>query len=801
MRKDYFKIAFRNLIKNKASSFINIGGLAVGMMVAILIGLWVWDELSFNKCHKNYDHIAQVMKYANYDEGPDVNKNLPYPLTIELKEKYSQHFKDVITARQQEEFDLTAGEKKIAKTGQFIDAGAPEMLSLKMLKGSRAGLRELHSIILSASTANALFGDADPMGKPVKINNRIDTKVTGVFEDLPLNSQFHTVQFFSPFDLDVAANSWIKEQSWDNQFLLAYVEINPNTDFESVSASIKDAEISITKNLENYTRQAKRKPQVFLNPMSQWHLYSEFKNGLREGGPIRFVKLIGIIGGFVLLLACINFMNLSTARAEKRAKEVGIRKTIGSVRLQLIGQFFSESLLVALLAFILSIFLVVVSLPGFNDLSAKQLSVPWANPGFWLCSLGFILLTGLLAGSYPALYLSSFKPVKVLKGTFRAGRFAAVPRKVLVVVQFTVSTALIIATIIVYRQVGFAKDRPVGYTRDGLLMVQKKSGDFYGKFDLFNTELKNTGVVTAVAESGGKVTGVWQGNNGFDWRGRDPSFDPHFGTLGVTHEYGKTVGWQFIAGRDFSKELAGDSASFVISESAAQLIGLENPVGEFLKWETPWRKGRTYKIIGVIKDMVMDSPFEPIIPTIFRAESSLPWINIRINPTVSASEALPKIETVFKKLVPSAPFDYKFADTEYAAKFAAEERIGKLAGLFAILAIFISCLGLFGLASFVAEQRTKEIGVRKVMGASVINLWRLLSKDFVILVVISLLIATPISYYFMHNWLQNYQYRAEMSWWIFGATGLVSLLITLVTVSFQAIRAAVANPVKSLRTE
>ncbi|MBX2923405.1 MAG: ABC transporter permease [Chitinophagaceae bacterium] len=801
MFKNYFKTAWRNLIKNKISSYINIGGLAVGMMVAMLIGLWVWDELSFNKYHKNYDRIAQVMKYANYDDGPNVNKNLPYPLTIELKEKYTRHFKHVVTARQQEEFDLSAGEKKVAKTGQFIDAGAPEMLSLKMLKGSRAGLEELHSIILSASTAKALFGDADPMGKPMKINNRIDVKVTGVFEDLPLNSQFHSVQFFSPFDLDATANNWIREQSWDNQFLLTYVEINTNTDFESVSASIKDAEISITKNLENYARQAKRKPQLFLNPMSQWHLYSEFKNGLRENGPIRFVKLIGSIGGFVLLLACINFMNLSTARAEKRAKEVGIRKTIGSVRLQLIGQFFSESLLVALLAFILSVFLVVISLPGFNVLATKQLSVPWATPGFWLCSLGFILLTGLLAGSYPALYLSSFSPVKVLKGTFRAGRFAAIPRKILVVIQFTVSTTLIIATIIVYRQISFAKDRPVGYARDGLLMVQKKSDDFYGKFDLFNTELKNTGVVTAIAESGGKITGVWQGNNGFDWKGRDPSFDPHFGTLGVTYEYGQTVGWQFIAGRDFSKEIASDSTSFVISESAAKLMGMENPVGEFLRWETPWRKGRTYKIIGVIKDMVMDSPFEPIVPTIFRVESSLPWINIRINPAVSAGEALPKIEAVFKRLVPSAPFDYKFADTEYAAKFATEERIGKLSGLFAILAIFVSCLGLFGLASFVAEQRIKEIGVRKVLGASVFDLWGLLSKDFVVLVIISLLIAAPIAYYFMYNWLQNYPYRAKMSWWIFGATGLVSLLITLCTVSFQAIKAAIANPVGALRTE
>jgi ABC-type antimicrobial peptide transport system permease subunit len=801
MLKNYFKVAFRNLIKNKISSFINIGGLAIGMTVAMLIGFWIWDELSFNKYHKNYDRIAQVMKFANYDEGPNVNKNLQYPLTIELKEKYKQHFKHVLTARHQEEFDLATEEKKISQIGQFIDAEAPEMLSLKMLKGSRTGLQELQSIIISASTARVLFGDADPMHQAIKINNRIDVKVTGVYEDLPLNSQFHEVQFFSPFDLDIASNGWIKEQSWDNQFLLTYVEINPNSSFDKVSAAIKDAEISITKNLENYARQAKRKPQIFLNPMSQWHLYSEFKDGVRESGPIRFVKLIGIIGGFVLLLACINFMNLSTARAEKRAKEVGIRKTMGSMRLQLIGQFFSESLLVVFLAFIMSIFLVAISLPGFNDLAAKQITMPWTNPWFWMLGVGFILLTGLLAGSYPALYLSSFRPVKVLKGTFRAGRFAAVPRKVLVVIQFTVSTTLIIGTIIVYRQISFAKNRPVGYTRDGLLMVQKKSEDFYGKFDLFNTELKNTGAVIAVAESGGKITGVWQGNKGFEWKGKDPSFDPHFGTLGVSHEYGKTVGWQFVAGRDFSKGLVSDSSSLVISESAAQLMGLQNPIGEFVKWETNWRKAQTYVIIGVIKDMVMASPFEPVTPTIFRAETSLPWINIRINPEVSTTEALSKIETVFKKLVPSAPFNYKFADSEYEAKFTTEDRIGKLAALFAILAISISCLGLFGLASFVAEQRTKEIGVRKILGASVINLWRLLSKDFVLLVVISFFIAAPPSYYFMNKWLQNYPYRAEASWWIFAAAGSAALFITLLTVSFQAVKAANANPMKSLKTE
>ena len=801
MFRNYFKVGLRNLLKNKINSFVNIAGLAVGMAVAMLIGLWIYDELSFNKYHKNYDRIAQVMKHASEKGEQFESTNMPYPLTIELKTNYQRFFNHILTARQPAEFDLSSGGSKISKIGQFIDAGAPEMLSINMIRGGRDCMTELHSVLLSNSTARALFGGADPMGKFLKINNKIEVKVTGVFEDFPLNTQFHEVNFFAPFDLDVASNSWIKEQSWDNQFLYLYVQLKPGIRFEKASAAIRDAEINITRNLENYKEQAARKPQVFLNPMNKWHLYSDFKNGIRESGPIQFVRLIGLIGAFVLLLACINFMNLSTARSEKRAKEVGIRKTIGSIRTQLIIQFFSESFLVVLLAFVLSVVLVTISLPGFNELASKNMTMPWTDPWLWLFCTGFILITCLLAGSYPALYLSSFRPIKVLKGTFRAGRFSAIPRKVLVVLQFTITVTIIVSTIVVYNQVIFAKSRPIGYTRDGLLLVQKKSDDFYGKHDLFNTELKNTGVVAAMAESGGKVTGVWQWNGGFNWKGKDAFADPHFGTLGVTQEYGKTVGWEFTDGRDFSTELNTDSSALVINETAAALMGLENPVGEFITWETPWRKARTYKIIGVIKDMVMDSPYEPIIPTMFRLEKSLSWINIRINPKVNAGDALRKIEKVFTKLVPSAPFDYKFADVEYAAKFASEERVAKLSGLFALIAIFISFLGLFGLASFIAEQRTKEIGVRKILGASVLSLWRLLSKDFVVLIFISLFIAIPIAYYFMLGWLQNFQYRTEISLWIFVSVAFGALLLTLLTVSLQALKAAYLNPVLSLRAE
>lgn len=801
MIRNFLKIALRNLAGNKVSAFINIGGLAVGMAVALLVGLWVWDECSFNKYHSNYDRIAQVMKRANYDGEIVAGNYLPYPLTIELKTNYRQYFKHLLTARQQDQFGLASDDKKIVRTGQFIDDGAPEMLGLRMLQGNWSALKELHSIILSASTAKALFGNEDPIGKPVMVNNKMKVKITGVFEDLPRNTSFHGVQFFAPFDLDIAYNASIREQSWDNQFLLLYAELAAGKNYNEVSEAIRNAEIAITRRLDNYQKQARRKPVVLLNPMSNWHLYSNFENGIPANGPVQFVWLVGAIGCFVLLLACINFMNLSTARSETRAKEVGIRKAMGSKRIQLIAQFFSESFVVVLFAFLLANLLAAYSLAWFNNLAAKDISLPYSNGWFWIFSVIFILVTGLLAGGYPALYLSSFHPVSILKNTFRAGKLVALPRQVLVTLQFSISVILVICTMVVYKQLLFVKDRPVGYDREGLIMVEKKSADFDGKYELMRAELMKTGVVAEMAESGGKVTGVWQWNGGFVWEGKDPDFDPHFGTLAVTSGYGKAVGWQFTDGRDFYGDAMADSSAVVLTEAAANITGFKNPVGQFIKWETKWQKARNYKIIGVVKDMLMDSPFEPVVPTIFRIEKNLGWINIRFNPQVSTARAITEIETVFKNLVPSAPFDYKFADQEYSLKFAEEERIGKLAGLFAVLAIFISCLGVFGMASFVAEKRTREIGIRKVLGASVFGLWRMLSAGFLLLVIISCAIAIPVTHYFLQSWLDNYQYRTEMSWWIFAFAAAGAVVITLLTVSFQSIKAALMNPVESLRTE
>ncbi len=808
MIRNYLKVAWRNLMTNRLYSFINIGGLTVGIVVSMLIGLWIYDELSFNKYHHNYGRIAQVMIRGNdTKDGPFTNNSVQYPLATELQTNYKTNFRHIVRASWVQEYILSAGEKKLSRTGQFMDEGAPEMFTLNMLYGNWSGLKDPHSILLSSSTAKALFGNADPVNKLVLINNKMNVTVTGVYEDLPMNAQLSNIKFVSTWDLWVSENDWIQKRAtndWHNHFLKIYAEIRPGADFETVSTNIKDAELQNIRNLDGYKDDLARNPQVFLQPMSNWHLYPIDRNGVTDDKPVRMVWLVAIIGMFVLLLACINFMNLSTARSLKRAKEVGIRKTLGSMRRHLVYQFYSESLLVVVLSFVLACLLVNLSLSWFSTLAGKELKMPWGDTYFWLISLGFIFITGLLAGSYPALYLSSFKPVKVLKGTFRVGSLGSFPRKALVVMQFTVSVALIISTIIVYRQVQFAKDRPVGYTREGLLMVEMKSSDFQGKYDLFRTEFLNTGVVADLSQSMGKITEVSSGNNGFDWKGRDANKEESFGTLAVTHEHGKTVGWQFVAGRDFSRSFPSDSAGTVINQAAAKYMGLENPVGETITWKWKDNQPQPYKILGVISDMVMESPYEPVEPTLFFVKAlngGVNWINIRVKPGFSMSTALPKIEAVLKRLVPTAPFDYKFVDHEYAQKFKAEERISKLAAFFAVLAIFISCLGLFGLASFMAEQRTKEIGVRKVLGASMFNLWGVLSKEFVWLVFISLLIAAPAAYYFMHEWLQDYTYRTDLSWWIFAGAGAMAIVITILTVSVQAIKAAVINPVRSLRTE
>jgi len=789
MIKSYFKIAWRNLFKNKSTSFINVSGLAVGMAVAILIGLWISDELSFNRYHKNYDRIVKVMDHQGRYGQKNTNDALPIPLGAAIQSAYLSDFKYITMVRETEEHIITAGNKELTQAGNYMQPKAPDMFSLEMILGTRQGLQDPHSILLSQTLAKKLFGDRDPLDEIVKIDAQTDVKVTGVFKDLPNNSEFRTTSFILPFDLFN-----IPKDDWNNYVILIYAQLNDHSDIHQVSAKIKNL-------LSDYTKGQEATHELFLHPMSKWHLYSRFENHVAvTSDQLKFIWFYGIIGVFVLLLACINFMNLSTARSEKRAKEVGIRKAVGSLRSQLIKQFYGESLLIALFSFVLSLLLVELTLPWFNNVADKEITILWSNLWFWVAGLVFTFITGLLAGSYPALYLSSFNSVKVLKGTFRVGRFATIPRKVLVIIQFTVSIALIIGTAIVYRQIQYAKDRPVGYSQAGLITMQMKSPDFDQKFDVLKTELLNTGVLENVARANYAITDTRGWNGGFNWEGKPAVEGQSFNTIFVDQEYGKTVGWELIQGRGFSKGLATDSASIILNESAVKLAGLKYPVGQVVKWEPGWRPAMHFTIIGVTRDMVKGSPFQPTYPSvIFLGKGN--WLFAKIRDNTDIRKALAKIEAGFKKVITDVPFDYKFVDEEYGLKFAAEERIGNLAIFFEALAVFISCLGLFGLASYVAEQRTKEIGIRKVLGASVFNLWKLLSWDFVTLVIISCWIAIPVAWYFLNGWLQKYEYRTNMAPWIFAAAACGALIITLLTVSFQAIKAAIANPVTSLRTE
>jgi ABC-type antimicrobial peptide transport system permease subunit len=793
MFQSYFKIGFRNLLRNKAYSIINIGGLAASMLIAMLIGLWIYDELSFNKYHPHYDDLAQVMQHQTFNGVKGTERSIPRPLVHAIRNSYGSDFKSLSMCTWSGDHILSHGEQKISKEGNFFEEGFPAMISLRMIKGTSKGLGDPSSILLSETTADALFGTTDPINQIIKINNRSDVKVVGVYEDLPYNTTFRDLDFMASWELFITLDDWVKEaaEAWGNNSFQLYVQVAPGADMKSVSEKIKKIKH------DNSKEEAAFKPEIFLFPMRDWHLRAEWKHGENIGGRFQLVWLFGIIGIFVVLLACINFMNLSTARSEKRAKEVGIRMTVGSLRIQLINQFLSESLLVVVLSFIAALGCVVVALPWFNELADKRIVIDWSNPIFWEVSIAFIIITALLAGSYPALYLSSFQPAKVLKGTFKTGRFSALPRKVLVVIQFTVSVTLIIGTIIIYRQIEFSKERPTGYDRDGIIMIGMRSKDFHGKTEVLGNELKRARVIEEISESSSPLTGVWSNNGGMTWKGKHPDLHAEFATIWITHDYGKTINWKVIDGRDFSRDHATDSSAIILNQSALKFMNVKDPVGMEIDWY-----GSTFHVVGVVKDMIMESPYEPVKQAFYVLNhNNGNWINIKLSRANNVRESLAAVEAAFKKHVPSAPFEYKFVDQVYAQKFSDDERIGKLASVFAVLAILISCLGIFGLASFIAEQRTKELGIRKVLGASVISLWKMLSKDFLVLVLISCVIAVPIAYVLLSSWLKHYTYHTEISVGILLSGVVGTLFITLATVSYQAVKAALMSPVKSLRSE
>lgn len=796
MFRNYFKTAWRNIIKNKTYSFINILGLATGMAVAMIVALWIYDEVSANKNFKNYDTIYRLMMNQTFDGVRGSQQALPYPIGEELKNKFPD-FKAVAMCDWGQNRSLIYGEKKISKFGHFISEDAVSMFSLNIIDGSKNPLHDPYSIVLTKETANILFGNENPIDKTVKLDNQTDLKVTAVVDKEPKNSSL-SFDYLIPFQLQESIYPWIKQHhktNWGNNSWQTFVQLYPDANPASVKTKISNVVISHLTD-ENILKHIK--PELFIHPMSKWRLHSDFENGKNVGGFIKYVRMFGILGFIVLLIACINFMNLSTARSEKRAKEVGIRKAVGSGRRQLINQFLNESLLMASFAFLLALGMVALALPYFNKLTDKEMSLQVSNPIFWLIMILFTFVTGLLAGSYPAFYLSSFNPVRILKGNLNAGKKSSLPRKILVVIQFACSVILMIGTLIVYQQIQYGKNRPIGYNNKGLITVNW-SDDIAKHFEALRQELLSSGAAISLCQSNSSPTEIDSNNDGWEWKGSQPVEKAVlFSTITTTYDYTKTLGIKMLAGRDFSRDFA-DSNSVILNESAVKRMGLQHPVGEVLKW-----RDRPMTIIGVIPDIQIESPYRPISPLTIIFDKY--WVNnldIRLNPVMSASKSLALMKPIFDKYNPAYPFEYHFADEEYAKKFNYEELVGNLAAIIAVLAIFISCLGLFGLASFTAEQRVKEIGVRKVLGASVFNLWRLLSKDFLILVLLSCAIAIPVGWYCMNEWLKNYddKYRTNINVEVFVAVTLVAIVITLLTISFQAIKVAMSNPVKSLRAE
>ncbi|MDR6806772.1 ABC-type antimicrobial peptide transport system permease subunit [Dyadobacter sp. BE34] len=803
MVKSYFKIAFRNFQQNKVYSLINVSGLALALTVTILISLWVWDELNYNKGIKNHRHVGRVMAHVSQNGEVASSPNLPFPLAAELRENFAADFEQVAVSWDTEDYSLTSNGNKYRKKGRFIEPDGAKILSPQMVSGSVAALSDPARILLSESAAASIFGSNQAIGQLLKIDNELDATVAGVYKDFPQNSDYSNLSFIAPWKLFASARrrQWVDKlkDNWNVSTFEILVQTRQNTTVEAASEKIKQV---LNRHLAN---PAGSSSVISLHPMSKWHLYASWENGVNTGGHIYYVKLFSAIAAFVLLLACINFMNLSTARSEQRAKEIGVRKAVGSGRGQLIFQFIFESLTVVVVSFLIALLLVELVLPQFNAITYKQIGFisPGGaafNPYFQLTGLAFCLLVSFVAGSYPALFLSSFKPVKVLKaGVAGVGKLSSRPRKVLVVLQFTISISLIIAAAGVFRQMQFGQDRSTGYDRKGLLYVKIPPGS--PGLEALKTELLHSGIVSSVAQSSGPVTDVLSNAGGFTWQGKSPGHREEFSVIAASHQYGRTVGWQIVQGRDFSEAFISDSSAIIINQSAAKYMGLDHPIGQTVRWKDGTFNDSEYHIVGVIRDMVMQSPYEPVKQAIYFMTYAPNYLYIKLKTGGNTANAPSKLGALFDKHLPGHVFDFQFADQQYDLKFENEERIGKLTVLFAAIAIITSCLGLFGLAAFTAEQRRSEIGIRKVLGASVAGVWALIAKDFVYLTAIAAAVATPVSYYFLMKMLENYHYRSTIPWWIFGGSAALALLLSMLTVSYQAVKAALTDPAKVLRSE
>ena len=785
MIKNYFKIAFRNLLRNKGFSALNIVGLAVGMASAILILLWMQNEISYDKFHKNKDVLYEAWNRGTFNNKIQCWNSTPKILGPTLKQEYPE-IADVARTNNQW-FVTTVGLKQLSSHGLFADPSFLNMFSFPLLQGNtKIALASVYDVVITQKMAIKMFGTEDAMGKVLRIDSN-NFNVTGILRDLPTNTQFD-FEFIMPWSF-MTKMGW-DDNYWGNNSVNTYVQLKPNTTEASVDTKI----MNITKKHSNGNEQQ----EVFLHPIAKWHLYSNFENGKISGGLIAIVITFGIIAAFILLIACINFMNLSTARSEKRAKEVGIRKVVGAGKGSLIAQFLGESILIALISGLLALLLVQLSLPGFDQLANKQLTVPYGSIYFWSALIIFIFFTGTIAGSYPALFLSSFKPVVVLKGSFKKANAFINPRKVLVVLQFTFAIILIVSTIIVTQQMKFAQARSTGYER-GQLVYHFITGDLDKNFTMVKNELLKSGAAVSVTKTSSPLTEEWSDTWGISWQGKAANDKTDFDRFSADEGLVKTAGLKIVQGRDMDlTNFPSDSLAIILNESAAKAMNFKNPIGQILR-----DNDKEWHVIGVIKDFVLRSPYEPTKPMFIAGVKSgfINVINIKLNAANSTPQNMKTVEKIFKSYNPKYPFEYHFVDEQYAKKFDDTKRTATLIGVFAGLTIFISCLGLFGLAAYMAENRVKEIGVRKVLGASVLSITTLLSKEFLVLVIVSLIIASPVAWFFMSKWLGDYSYRINIEWWVFALAGLLSIVISLITVSFQAIKAAVANPVKSLRSE
>jgi ABC-type antimicrobial peptide transport system permease subunit len=663
------------------------------------------------------------------------------------------------------------------------------MFSFKVIKGDTSKmLTDPTSVVITDEMAEKFFGKDDPVGKTLKVNNDKDFTIVGLVKKPPLNS---TIKFswLAAFSIHEARNEWLKE--WGNNGIQTFIQLKDGVDPGQLNKKLYNF-------ITSHDTSALAKP--FLIAMKDWRLRNRFEEGKYAGGRIEYVRMFSIIALLIIIIACINFMNLATARSEQRAKEVGVRKVLGAGRGILVKQFFGESIMMSLVAMIVAGLIVFLVLPSFNLLVEKKLSFDLSNPVLWAGLPGLALICGVIAGSYPSLYLSSFNPATVFKG-LRIGKNSVTVyiRKGLVITQFSISIILIISTIIIYRQIEHVKDRQLGYNKENLIYTSVK-GKMNVHFPAILHDLLNTGAVENAAIGNSRIMDVGNSTGDISWRGKTPESQLLVSLDYVSPQYIKTTGMKLASGRDFNEDITSDSSNIIINETFAKIMGMTNPIGEILRRENG--KGKELRVIGVVKDFVFNDMYKKPDPIILFCDTSYVSIMlIRLKPNQVVSEQLAKVEQVIKSNNPGYPFESKFLDETFEGQFKSEMLIGKLSRVFALLTILISCLGLLGLAAYTAERRTKEIGIRKVLGATIANVITLLSKDFLKLVAISSLVAFPLAWWMMNKWLQDFAYRINISLWVFVIAGILAVLIALFTVSFQAIKAAIANPVKSLRTE